>query len=80
MVLPVVKGVGSPGMYSFIETAKLGRPHLARRPRAHHRPPEWSRMTEVLQQKRNRLANLVASSSQPPAISDELAAGWFFEL
>ena len=46
---------------------------------------EWSRMTEELQQERNRLANRVREQlwryyPQALAISDDLAADWFLEL
>jgi hypothetical protein len=46
---------------------------------------EWSRMTEDLQQERNRLANRVREQlwryyPQALAISDDLAADWFLEL
>ena len=46
---------------------------------------EWSRMTEDLQQERNRLANRVRGQlwryyPQALAISDDLAADWFLEL
>jgi transposase len=46
---------------------------------------EWSRMTEDLQQERNRLANRVREQlwryyPQALAIGDDLAADWFLEL
>ena len=46
---------------------------------------EWSRVTEDLQQERNRLANRVREQlwryyPQALAISDDLAADWFLEL
>jgi len=46
---------------------------------------EWSRMTEDLQQERNRLANRMREQlwryyPQALAISDDLAADWFLEL
>ncbi|MBV8118975.1 MAG: IS110 family transposase [Alphaproteobacteria bacterium] len=46
---------------------------------------EWSRMTEELQQERNRLANRIREQlwryyPQALAISDDLAANWFLEL
>ena len=46
---------------------------------------EWSRMTEDLQQERNRLTNRVREQlwryySQALAISDDVAADWFLEL
>ena len=46
---------------------------------------EWSRMTEDLQQERNRLANRVREQlwryyPQALAVSDDLAADWFLEL
>ena len=46
---------------------------------------EWSRMTEDLQQERNRLANRVREQlwryyPQALVISDDLAADWFLEL
>jgi transposase len=46
---------------------------------------EWSRMTEDLQQERNRLANRMREQlwryyPQTLAISDDLAADWFLEL